>query len=85
MRGAPAGAVVRLTYDADEPVEEGHGLRTQSGRLYFVIEARHVRSGLHPQRYALRAVVQVELPPGTRVHPLRWYSRGLGASGRRPL
>lgn len=81
MPPAPAGAVVRITYDANPGVTiaEGDFLRTAAGRLYRVLDARRTRSEKYPHRWRLALLVLREIPPDADplaiVHPLVFNRR----------
>ena len=68
-----------MTYDADpgDRPEPGMFLRAESGRCCLIVRSRLVRSGVHPNRWALRAEVVLadEVPDGAKVIPFAWYSR----------
>ena len=77
MSGAPVGAVVSICYDAADPIEVGDHLRTPAGRCYRVLEVKTVKRGDNAgRRHRLTCLVTSEVPQGSRVHPLYWYSRG---------
>lgn len=63
-RGAPIGAVVRITYDADDDrrIAPGDYLRTNAGRLYEILAA-HQTTGKHPHRWRLTLLVIAEISP----------------------
>lgn len=65
-----------ISYDGD-PVAAGDALRTPTGRTYGVLSVRVQQGGRHRGRQFVEAVVldPVEVKPGTKVHPLVWYSR----------
>ncbi len=49
---------------------------TPTGRCYVIDNARQQASGKHRGRWHLRCiVVEGEVPPGVRVHPIFWYKR----------
>lgn len=79
MGTAPVGAIVSITYDANDDtlVRDGDYLATNSGRFYKVLAAR--ASPRRPGRFYLRMLVvsAIDLsdPPATLVHPLVWNSR----------
>lgn len=69
----------RITYDFDgegDAPASGDVLRTARGRCRLVVEARRVRSRVHPSRWALRVVsIEPPLHPSVRVLSLRWNPR----------
>lgn len=74
---APVGAVVKLYYDHDGPLDVGDGIETASGRCYLIVSARCQARGKHAgHRWHLRCLVVESFPIATVIYPLRWYSRG---------
>lgn len=76
MPKAPAGALVRIYYDGWSNVQPGDALKTPSGRVYVVAEARVQTRGRHVGRQHLACVVadDASTVSGT-VYPLHWYPR----------
>lgn len=80
MSAAPAGAEVRLFYDAvTRDVRAGDELVTSTtGRRYLVLAVRRQERGKHVGRMHLRCVVlapEARRDPDTIVHPVTWYRR----------
>jgi hypothetical protein len=76
---APAGTEVGLYVDLVARVQVGHVIRTGTGRRYVIDSVRVQERGEHKGRQHLRVVVlakDAEVPPGTTVHQIYWYSRG---------
>lgn len=72
---ARPGDEVTISYDGEQ-VLPGHALQTPTGRSYGVLHVRVQERGKHRGRQFVRAIVLDEPPePGTKVHPLIWYSR----------
>jgi hypothetical protein len=81
MPGAPVGAIVRITYDANDEGAIGAGdfLATAAGRFYEVLAARRQRSK-YLNRWLLELLVIEAIPAGRDplaiVHPLVFNRRG---------
>lgn len=81
MRGAPAGAVVRLGYDwhgrSDPPPGEGDYLLSRAGSLYEILDAIPVRG--YQARFRLRCLkldASRDMPgPQARVVDIVWEPR----------
>lgn len=73
---APAGSVVRISYDTNDEVCAGDAIMTATGRTYVVEQARRQSRGKHRGRWHVRCLVADQPPPdGARVHVLYWYPR----------
>lgn len=85
---APAGAVVGIYVDLLASVALGDVIETRSGRRYLVLENRVQARGKNAGRQHLRCAVlgiDDELATNTVVHRIRWYRRGPGSGGVKPV
>lgn len=79
MRGAPAGAIVRLSpydwQDPGPPPDAGDYVVSSGGSAYAIVEARLTRRPGRMVLTCLKLAGPSEIPAGARVVDLFWYPR----------